>query len=85
MVIKITHLNSIYAKKSDEMIKEISNGDFGDIFNSFISLCDWSVEAQCNDGSFRFNFLSDKQLDKGLKEQLQNKPDGFIHILRFYK
>lgn len=85
VVIKITHLNSIYTKKSDEMIKEISNGDFGDIFNSFISLCDWSVEAQCNDGSFRFNFLSDKQLDKGLKEQLQNKPDGFIHILRFYK
>ena len=70
-------------KSSEEMKKEIADGDFEDIKKYFFSLCDWSIEAEFLDGNFRVEYLSENQAVKVV--ELEEKPQGFRHILRFYK
>ncbi|RAX51646.1 hypothetical protein CCY99_08790 [Helicobacter sp. 16-1353] len=78
-----SQLESKCNKGSKEMLKEIKDGDFEDIKKRLFSLCDWSIEAKCSDGNFRINYLksdNEKDIDK-----LPDAPEGFTHILRFYK
>ncbi len=75
--------DSTVKKNSEEMKKEIDNGDFEDIKKFLFSLCDWSIEAEFLDGNFRVEYLSENQAVKVV--ELKEKPQGFRHILRFYK
>ena len=79
----IEHTSSYSKKESNELSKEINNGDFQDIKKYFCSLCDWSVEAKCLDGNYRINYLKSQGVEE--IEKLANEPKGFTHILRFYK
>jgi len=79
----IEQRGSTVNKNSEEMKKEIDNGDFEDIKKYLFSLCDWSIEAEFLDGNFRVEYLSENQSVKVL--ELKEKPQGFRHILRFYK
>jgi len=79
----IEQRGSTVNKNSEEMKKEIDNGDFEDIKKYLFSLCDWIIEAEFLDGNFRVEYLSENQSVKVL--ELKEKPQGFRHILRFYK
>jgi len=78
--IYITHIDSFSNKESKELLKEVENGNFADIKKSFCSLCDWSVQDRCSDGTFEVHYLGESS----------NKPpidniEGFTHKLRFYR
>lgn len=83
-IIQILHHESYCIdKSSEEMIKEIYDGDFADIIKYLENLCDWSIESTFNDGSFRINYLTSSVSDLP-KESIENA-DGFKHIFKFYK
>ena len=44
--------------------------------------CDWSIESDFEDTSYRVNYLKSSNV-KDI-EKLEYKPSGFTHILRFY-
>ena len=80
----IEQRGSTVNKSSEEMKKEIDNGDFEDIKKYLFSLCDWSIEVESDlYGNFRVEYLSENQAVKVV--ELEEKPQGFRHILRFYK
>jgi len=81
--IKIIQIDSTANKNSTELTKAIESGDFFDIKESLKDLCDWSVEASCEDGDFRINYLHSNNV-KDI-EPLAEKALGFTHILRFYR
>lgn len=81
--IRIIQEKSLPYKSSKEMLDEISSGDFLEIYNSFYSLCDWSVEAVFTDGNYRVNYLISSE-NKDKIEELKIKPEGFTHLMRFY-
>lgn len=79
----IQHGSYSLGKSSDDMIKEIQNGDFSDIHKYLINLCDWSVESIFSDGSYSINYLASPEVP--VKESLIEKPLGFAHTFTFYK
>lgn len=81
--IRIVHVGSVPEKESSELLKETNDGDFEAIRNSLCSLCDWFIETKCPDGNYRLYYL--KPEGSPDFEKLDNEPDGFTHILRFYK
>ena len=82
--IHILQGGSLPNKTVDEMLNEIKDGNFEEIYNAFHSLCDWSIETRLVDGDYRINYLDNNF--KGIKtKKLSNTPAGFEHILRFYK
>jgi hypothetical protein len=83
-IIEILHHESYCIdKSSEEIIKEICDGDFADIVKYLENLCDWSIESTFNDGSFRINYLSSSVSD--LPKESIDSADGFKHIFKFYK
>jgi hypothetical protein len=68
---------------SDNMIKELEDGDFITIKNSLMNICDWSIESTFKDGSYRINYLT-SDLNISVKEKI-NTAEGFKHILTFYR
>ena len=70
-------------KSSEEMTKEIVDGDFADIIKYLENLCDWSIESKFNDGTLRINYLSSSESD--LAKMAIDKAEGFKHIFKFYK
>lgn len=83
MEIRIKHIGSTSGKTSNELLNRKYEGDFGSIFKELCSLCDWSIETICIDGSYRLNYLKSNDIND--IEKLDYKLDGFTHILRFYK
>ncbi len=81
--LKITQINSLSTLNANDLFKEAEDGDFADIKANLTNLCDWSVEGSFEDASFRINYLKSNNV-KDIVE-LDNKPAGFTHILRFYK
>ena len=79
----IIQVDSKASKSSQELLKEIEDGDFADIRKLLLNLCDWSVEATCEDGDFRVNYLHSNN-EKDIKP-LSKTVLGFTHILRFYR
>ena len=65
------------------MKKETENGNFQIISSSLFSLCDWSIESKLSDGDYRINYLNNT--NDITTEKLNDSPEGFTHILRFYK
>lgn len=83
-IIEILHHESYSSEKSsEEIMKEIYDGDFADIIKYLENLCDWSIESKFQDGFFRINYLSSSVSDLP-KESIDNA-DGFKHIFKFYK
>ena len=81
--LKITHIGSPSTLNSKDLLKEVESGDFEDIKNNLTNLCDWSIEGNFKNESFRINYLKSNNV-KDL-EKLENKSKGFTHILKFYK
>ena len=66
------------------MIQKVKGGDFADIKNNLKNLCDWSIENRDSNGKiYRVNYLISKPLER--IEYIDEKIEGFTHILRFYK
>lgn len=81
--VTILHLGSIcLGEKSDKFKNKIKKGDFGSIFKKLKNLCDWSIESDFDDGSFRINYLTSKK-DEKWREPIE-KVGGFKHIFKFY-
>jgi hypothetical protein len=81
--LKIIQKGSFSNQTADELLREIENGDFADIKHYLSNICDWSIENISNEESYRVNYLTSTNI-KDI-EKLENKIDGFTHILRFYK
>ncbi len=81
--IKILQVGAVPNKTSEQLLDRINKGSFGSITNELCSLCDWSIEAKCEDGNYRINYL--KQKETKAFEKISNEPKGFTYILRFYK
>ena len=81
--LKIIHLNSFSSINAVDLFKESLDGDFADIREVLKNLCDWSVEGSFEDNHFRINYLKSNNV-KDIVE-LDDKPIGFTHILKFYK
>ena len=80
--LKITQMDSVAQSSAEVMLKQIENGDFASIKENLKNLCDWSIESSFKDSNYRVNYLKSNNL-KDI-EELEYKPLGFTHILRFY-
>lgn len=82
-IIRITHLDSI-ANDFEEVKKKLysKGGALYNIFKSCIGYCDWSIEAMFEDSPKKWNIINHSQ-----QEEFQDidTPDGFTHILTFFK
>lgn len=83
IVLKITQIGSSAHCNAKDLLEEVKNGDFADIKESLTNLCDWSVESSFEEKYFRVNYMCSNNV-KDI-ETLSKKPEGFTHILRFYK
>ncbi len=81
--LKITQMNSLSTLNVKDLFAEVEDGDFADIKKTLTNLCDWSVEGHFEDNSFRINYLKSNNV-KDIVE-LDYKPIGFTHFLKFYK
>jgi len=81
--IVITQIGSRANRSIKEMIDEVEDGDFKMLKETLTNLCDWSIESDSENGGYRVNYLSESTKEKS--EKLSETPDGFKHILRFYK
>ena len=81
-IIKIVHIGSKPSKNSKE--PTILGGYLEDAKKHFNGLCNWSIEAEFEDGFKRINILNDN--NKPRTEDLTAKDNvlGFTHILSFY-
>jgi hypothetical protein len=61
----------------------LSKGDFGTIKSRLINLCDWSIETEFTEGSYRLNFLATEP-DTPAFEQIE-AAKGFTYLFTFYK
>ena len=87
--IKIIHLNSSSPKTAKVLEKTIEDngGNFKTIYNNLKSLCDWSINTICNDSKgYHIDFLYPEiDNEKPHSRPIDDKIEGFTHILRFYK
>jgi len=82
--IKISQIDSYSSRNAYELLQRAkAAGDIADIVSTLQNLCDYSIECSYEDTNFRVNFLHSNNA-KDIVE-LQEKPKGFTHILRFYK
>jgi ankyrin repeat protein len=83
--IYITQKCSASSKSANELLKKVEDkgGDLYNIKNNLMNLCDWSVEGSYENEAFRINFLHSNNVKDIVK--LEEKPDGFTHILKFYR
>jgi len=75
----ITQHGSCSYKSSEDMLRAVEGGDLNILKENLTNLCEWSIEDSYEDEGFRVNCFSDEI------ELLDKTPDGFTHILRFYK
>ena len=80
--LKITQIDSVSHSSAEVMLEEISNGDFASIKENLKNLCDWSIESSFEGNNYRVNYLKSNNI-KDI-EELEYKPLGFTHTLRFY-
>ncbi|WP_121628749.1 ankyrin repeat domain-containing protein [Poseidonibacter antarcticus] len=82
--IKISHIDSKSSRSADELLQRSKEaGDIADIVSSLQNLCDYSIESRYEDTNFRVNFLYSNNVKDII--EIEEKPKGFTHILRFYK
>lgn len=76
--IYITHIGSYSNSTANNILLEVENGDFADIKENFNNLCDWSIQNSYENENYQVNYYLNEI------EILEEKPQGFTHILRFY-
>lgn len=76
--IYITHIGSYSNSTANNILLEIENGDFADIKENFNNLSDWSIQNSYENENYQVNYYLNEI------EILEEKPQGFTHILRFY-
>ncbi|CAA6809506.1 MAG: InterPro IPR002110 COGs COG0666 [uncultured Sulfurovum sp.] len=81
--LKIIHSGSEANRSIQEMLNISDGGDMASIKESLSNLCYWSVESSNEEENYRINYL--KTPDEKESKILDYKPEGFTHILRFYK
>jgi hypothetical protein len=86
--IKIIHIGSNSPKTAEALEQTIdkNGGNFKSIYKNLISVCDWSIETVCKDGSrYRIDYLY-PEIDNSKPHStlIENEIWGFTHILRFY-
>jgi len=79
----ITQVDSESTKNPIEMMNEIKDGDFQDIKNYFISICDWSVIFKYQNQFSKIDYLS-VDTENVVVTSLSTGSNGFTHKLRFY-
>ena len=79
----ITQIGSYANRSKEEMLNIADGGDSDEIKKSLQNLCDWSIESSYEEEHYRINYL--KSSDSQEVEVLDSKPDGFTHIMRFYR
>ncbi|MBN2824488.1 MAG: hypothetical protein JXQ76_04120 [Campylobacterales bacterium] len=79
----ITQIGSYANRSKEEMLNIANGGDSDEIKKSLQNLCDWSIESSYEGEHYRINYL--KSSDSQEVEVLDSKPDGFTHIMRFYR
>ena len=84
LTIEILQLESNCKFKSFKDPKfQLQSGGFGNIFEAFKNLCDWSIETEFSEGHHRLNYLvSNKDLPFATNLV---ETSGFKHILTFYR
>ncbi len=84
LTLEIMQNNSNNRGKSffDEKLT-LSKGDFSEIAKYLKNLCDWSIESDFLEGSYKINYLT-SELDTPPVEKIE-KPNGFKYSLTFYK
>jgi len=80
--IKIAQIDSVSQSSAEVMLRQIDNGQFESIKENLKNLCDWSIESSFEDSNYRVNYLKSNNTED--IEELEYKPVGFTHILRFY-
>ena len=80
--LKITQIDSVSQSSAEVMLKETNSGNFKSIKENLKNLCDWSIESSFDDSNYRVNYLKSNNIED--IEELEYKPVGFTHILRFY-
>ena len=83
IVLKITQRDSFSHCDAQGLLDEAKDGDFAEIKQNLKNLCDWSVESSFGENAFRVNYLYSNNVKE--IEPLSEKPQGFTHVLRFYK
>lgn len=81
--IKIMQIGSTSRSDAANLLAEVQDGDFADIQENLKNLCDWSIESSFEEENFRVNFLRSNNVKE--IQNLQDRPKGFTHILRFYR
>ena len=76
-------LGSTSRSDATNLLAEVEDGDFADIQENLKNLCDWSIESSFEEANFRVNFLRSNNVKE--IQNLQDRPKGFTHILRFYR
>ena len=83
MELHITQIGSKANRSKKEMLKISDGGDMATIKESLKNLCDWSIESSDEKEAYRVNYLKSDNIEDSVT--LENTPDGFTHIMRFYK
>ena len=81
--LKIIQEDSLSGKSAKEMLDIVNGGDFSTIKESLTNLCDFSIESSYEDENYRINYLSN--MNENDIEILEDKPQGFTYMLRFYR
>jgi len=81
--LRIIQIGSQSNQSSHDMLNH-HGADTSIIKEGLTNLCDWSIESSSATENYRINYLkSDATLDD--IEPLDYKPEGYTHIMRFYK
>jgi len=76
----ITHNNSLSARTGEDLLERMtSKGDSVELYKLLKNLCDWNIEAESKEGSFKIDCFSKNCIS------LEDTPKGYTHIMRFYK
>ena len=81
--LKITQINSASGCSAKVMLEEIKDGHFTGIKENLTNLCDWSIESSHDGVNYKVNYLKSNNT-KDIEDNLEYKPEGFTHVLRFY-
>lgn len=81
--LKIIQEDSLSGKSAKDMLNIVNGGDFSSIKESLTNLCDFSIESSYENENYRINYLS--SMNENDIEILEDKPQGFTYMLRFYR
>lgn len=79
----IIQIGSQSNQSSQDMLHH-HGADTSIIKKELTNLCDWSIESSSDTENYRINYLKSNTTLEDI-EPLDYKPEGYTHIMRFYK